>query len=333
MKNQNSRLDTHQKGILRPPEVDRLVQAWLLDIRRTLAPDTVSAYGEIVQQYFLAWIDRTGLNLFDVAPSHVEAWLDEMAQTVTKGTVSIRFYGVRSLYRWLYKQREVAWDPTYGVTIPRSQVHPKTNNRKLLNNRQVQELIATCDDDSFKGIRDKAIISLMVYCGLRSVEIHRANVGDFDTQSDRGSDRVILYVWGKGREHRSDDEFVKIPIPSELRINRYVAVCRPGGNALFTYPGETRRLKRGRIYDIVKDRLRIIGLERAPHALRHTFVTNALQNGANIRQVQMAARHVSMDTTIGYAHKIGRMRHAAEDVVDYGEFDPDLSLGLPRRAP
>lgn len=324
MKNDLARLDDSKKQIVSPNDVEGLVEAWLKDLRRIRAPDTVSAYQDAVKDYFLKWLDRNGLDLFEVGPLEVETWLDRMAQTVTKGTISIRFYGVRSFYRYLYKTRRLRWDPTYATTIPRSKVHPKTGNRKAPTDKQVRQLLATCDNESFKGIRDKAILSLMIYCGLRSIEIHRANADDFDTKTDGEDERMILYVWGKGRESRNSDDWVKIPLHREERINRWMAIRRPEGEALFTYPGETRRLKRGRIYDLIKDRFKMIGLEeKVPHSLRHFFVTNSLENGAPLRQVQMAARHSSMDVTLGYAERIDRMKHAAEDFVDFGEFCTD----------
>jgi integrase len=207
-------------------------------------------------------------------------------------------------------------DPTYAVEIPRSQVQSKLAPREALEDEQVRALLATCDT-SFDGIRAKAIISLMVYCGLRQIEVFRANVSHFDKKENR----MILKVHGKGREQIDDDEFVVIPIHQEERINRWIDLRGRGGTALFTYRGKDhRRLSRDRIYDIVKDRLTEIEVHQGPHSLRHTFVTNAVESGAGGRQVQIAARHRSFDTTARYLHREQRLKFAAEDLVDYGEF-------------
>ena len=313
------RRETRKKNVQKSEDPEDLIEAWIEDLKRTKAPDTVLSYSLSVQRPYLRWLDKNRLDLFTVGPMEIEDWLSDMARSVSKATIALRFYSVRNFYKWLYKHREITFDPTYAAELPRSQVKSRAIPRKPLSNEQIRDLIATCDD-SYTGIRAKAIISLMAYTAMRGVEVHRANVDDFDKRDGR----IILYVWGKGQEQR-DAEYVKLRREIEPRIGLWLKVRGQGGKALFTYRGrDKRRLSRDRIYDIVKDKLVEIGINQSPHALRHSAITNALKNGEPIRQVQMMARHRSVDSTNIYAHQVGRFEFASEDAIDYGEWSIEV---------
>ena len=186
--------------------------------------------------------------------------------------------------------------------------------RESLTADQVHQVLNAIDRSDEVGLRDYAMINLMVRCGLRDIEVSRANVGDI-TQK-HGVD--VLMVHGKGRA--SKDDFMVLT-PSALKHIRLYLAKR--GNPkredpLFTslsYRTEGERLSTRSISYIVKtalERAGIFGKEYTAHSLRHTNVTLALQGGATDREAQQMARHADVSTTALYSHDLDRLRNAAE---------------------
>jgi len=103
-----------------------------------------------------------------------------------------------------------------GVKRPKSHIH----KRSALTSTEFRAVLETCDKTT-AGIRDHALIMLMVYCGLRTIEVHRANVEDLGTEGER----KVLYVTGKGRMEA--DESAVIPRSQEPVIRARLIERRP----------------------------------------------------------------------------------------------------------
>lgn len=160
--------------------------------------------------------------------------------------------------------------------------------------------------------RDKAIFALMVTAGLRTVEIARANVEDLF----RRGNGFFLYVQGKGHEEK--DAVIKVSEPVYKLIYDYLKIRGDvkKGSPLF---GSSRgRLLTTSISRIVKNAMRRAGFDSkrlTAHSLRHTAATQALKNGASLRQVQQMLRHKNISTTQIYLHELDRMDNNAEDLA------------------
>jgi len=145
----------------------------------------------------------------------------------------------------------------------------------------------------------------MLYCALRRVELHRANIDNLTTKQGR----LVLWVQGKGQLEK--DEFVVVPANQEQVINIWLNL-RPGAKseALFTSLSIKFRGKRLALRSLtvtIKDRMIEAGIMLDPmhkpkkdkykhswksvHSLRHKAITYALQNGATPLQVKQMARH------------------------------------------
>lgn len=177
----------------------------------------------------------------------------------------------------------------------------------------------TCHGNTDQDKRDLAILTLMAYCALRSIEITRANLDNLKTEQDR----MILEVQGKG--YQEADEIVIIPRDQEQVIRSWVA-CRKEINAngpLFvSLSNRTKgaRLSLRAIREMVKSRFNLAGVvgdKKTTHSLRHSAITTAIRNGATPLQVQAMARHSSFDTTLGYIHAVNRIDDPAEDFIKY----------------
>ena len=190
-------------------------------------------------------------------------------------------------------------------------------NRDPLTLQQARDLLASIDTSTILGLRDFAMINLMLRTGLRTMEVVASNVGDIRQTSNA----TLLYVRSKGKDAK--DDFVVLTREAYEPITRYLAArrCTDPRAPLFvshstSNPGE--RLTSQSLRLNVKKRLMVIGVlspRISAHSLRHTFATMALANGATIEQVRDALRHASIVTTQIYIHTTDRIEHSAEGTI------------------
>ncbi len=186
--------------------------------------------------------------------------------------------------------------------------------RESLTVAQVHQVLGAIDRSDEAGLRDYAMINLMVHLGLRDIEVSRANVGDITTK--HGVD--VLMVHGKGRSSKDD---YMVLAPSPLRhIRLYLATrgdLEPEDPLFSSLSPRTEgaRLATRSVSFIVKtalERAGILGPQYTAHSLRHTAVTLSLLGGATDREAQQMARHADVSTTALYSHDLDRLRNAAE---------------------
>ena len=188
------------------------------------------------------------------------------------------------------------------------------HRKDALTEAQVVRLLSSLPRSTQRELRDFAIINLLVMCGLRTIEVVRANIDDIRTQ---GSDTLL---WVRGKGHDDKDAFVVLADDVLTPIMQYLgARSSAGANApLFAREhrsGEASRLSTRTIRRIVKLALRRINLNSprlSAHSLRHSAITLAMHAGADIYEVKGMARHKSLQTTMIYLHTMRRLETAAE---------------------
>jgi integrase len=166
--------------------------------------------------------------------------------------------------------------------------------------------------------RDRAILTLMAYTALRTVEVHRADLADLRTETGK----LVLAVQGKGR--RSKDEIVVIDNPEAVEaLYTWLAQRGDAPGPLFTSMSDRNRAGRlslSAIRTIVKGMFKQAGIvdeSKTTHSLRHTAITNAIANHASVTSVREMARHKNVETTMIYFHERDRIANAAEGYIQY----------------
>ncbi len=190
-------------------------------------------------------------------------------------------------------------------------------NRDPLTLQQARDLLGSIETTDMIGLRDFAMINLMLRTGLRTMEVVGSDVGDIRQTSNA----TLLYVRSKGKDAK--DDFVVLTREAYEPIARYLAArhCTDPRAALFvshSNHNEGRRITTKTLRSEVKEKLLRIGVYSSrisAHSLRHTFATMALQNGATIEQVRDTLRHQNITTTQIYVHTTDRLEHAAEDTI------------------
>lgn len=282
---------------------------------------TLAAYRQGLD-IFTQWAEAQGLAERAALPSNIRQFkADLLEQGYSPQTVNLRLSAVRSFYRFAVTTDRLPYNPAAEITGAKR--HKSTRHKRdALTAEEVRGVLDTCDPATPEGIRDRAILTLMAFCALRTVEIHRANLGNLRTQGDR----LILEVQGKG--HDEADEIVIIPRAQERHLRAWVAYrnglkLRGADSPLFcSLSNRSRgtRLALRSIRAMVKaryDTAGVVGESKTTHSLRHSAITNAIRNGAAPMQVQAMARHSSFDTTLNYVHAVNRIDNPAEDLISY----------------
>lgn len=173
------------------------------------------------------------------------------------------------------------------------------------------------DTSTAQGARDFAILNLFLFTAMRSVEINRSDLSDWQTI---GSQQVIYYQ-GKGHDEKDTFKIIVDPVADAVQLWLSYRGNKPG--ALFTSLSDRsqgERLSLRAIRNLIKDYMHSAGIDdpkKTTHSLRHTAITNAIVNGATLRQVQVLAGHASANTTSIYIHNVDRLTNPGEKFIDY----------------
>jgi len=267
-----------------------------LRVERRLAANTVESYGRDLGGYFAFLASR---GLADAREADVPLVRDYLAWLAQRGlAASSRARGLaslRSFYRFLRLEGRIDVDPTEFLESPRGW-------KKLprhLSGEEVERLLAHPDRGTRTGARDALLLALLYDCGMRVSELAGLRLEQIDVEA------WLIRVRGKGDKERF------VPFGEEAReaIVAYLAgprtaSRRAAGNP-HLFPGARGgHLTRQRAWQIVKLHLRGAGVTQAvsPHTLRHSFATHLLDNGADLRAVQLLLGHADISTTQIYTH-------------------------------
>lgn len=249
---------------------------------------------------FTGMVDPVEFRL--VTRAHVLAWRRQLeAQSLSGATVRRKLAALTSLYEFLCDRNAVAVNPVKGVRRPKVETYE--GKTPALGDHQARELLDLPDAETLKGLRDRAILSILLFHALRREELTKLRVKDFNHL--RGG-VPHLRVQGKGGKLR----YVPTHPASLGLVSAYLAKSgheADTDSALFRPVRNNRSgslagaLTPGGIYSsVVRKYLGAMGLNEelyGPHALRATAATNALSHAADIAKVQEWLGHANISTT------------------------------------
>ena len=230
------------------------------------------------------------------------------ASTIQTYIVSIRLF-----FKWT-AQEGIYPNIADNIKCPKvSREHKKD----YLTANQIKEILKGIDRETLQGKRDYALISLLVTCGLRTIEVVRANKEDLQALGEN----TVLYIQGKGREDKA--EYVKVPQPKEKAIREYLKARGKIEDNEPLFASLSNNSKGGRmttraIRGIVKESFLKAGYDSnrlTTHSLRHTAVTLSLLAGKDITEVQEFARHRNIATTMIYNHALDKAKNSCSNAV------------------
>ncbi len=206
------------------------------------------------------------------------------------------------------------------ITLNVKNERVKNIHRKdSLSEAEFEDMISLyAGKNDIEALRNLSIILLEGTCGLRCIEIERSNIEDFTTISGTS----VLMIQGKGRT--SKDDFVKLTIPAEKILRKYLAL-RPEKNSsdpLFislSDRNQNQRLTTRSISRIIKNSLLEAGINeerKTAHSLRHYFVNEQVKADIPLNEIQASARHSDIRTTMIYIDENNKLKNKASDLFN-----------------
>lgn len=281
--------------------MDNYLDDYLLHLKRLKYSDkTINSYAKDIS-LFLIFLSEQNLSIDEVKKSDIRSFLaSEKGKKVSNRSLQRRLSSLRSFFSYLQDNNYLVHNPFNGLKAPKSEkrlpdvISEKERDLFIEANRKRNDFLA---------LRDSAIIELLFSSGLRANELVSFRPREIDWRN-----RVIK-VYGKGKKERlvpfsketlNSMQLYKNDLREKLLAkNKHIL----GGEPFFlSYKGEPLTV-RGLEY-ILNASIKKCDLPLSihPHALRHTFATILLDNGADLRLIQTLLGHETLDTTAIYTH-------------------------------
>ncbi len=281
-----------------------------LKIERGLSKNTIANYTFDLERLCNFLLD----NNIDVSPikindETVQQFIYLVSSQVNSRSQARIISGLKSFFTYLIFEDYRNDNPLELIETPRT-------GRKLPDTLAVDEidnLINAIDLTSNEGERNRAMLETLYGCGLRVSELVELKI------SDLFFDEGFVKITGKGNKQRfvPIGELTKKFIDIYVNHNRIVLNIQKGHEDTLFLNRRGKKLTRAMIFTIIKDLAVKIELNKAisPHTFRHSFATHLLENGADLRSIQLMLGHESITTTEIYVH-LDRT-HLSKVINDY----------------
>ncbi|WP_427875079.1 site-specific tyrosine recombinase XerD [Flavobacterium sp. MMS24-S5] len=268
-----------------------------LRIERGLSKNTIENYGFDIERLCL-FLET---NQIDVSPIKIsdetlQQFIYSVAKEVNPRSQARIISGLKSFFNYLVFEDYRNDNPLELIEAPKT-------GRKLPDTLSLQEidaLIGNIDLSTNEGERNRAMLETLYGCGLRVSELISLKI------SDLFFDEGFIKITGKGNKER----FVPIGSLTQKYIDIYRNAIRcnlnikKGAEDTLFLNRRGNQLTRAMVFTIIKDLAQKMGLKKniSPHTLRHSFATHLLENGADLRSIQLMLGHESITTTEIYVH-------------------------------
>ena len=273
----------------------RYVEFFTANIRN---PNTRKAYARAAAE-FAAWCASAQLhNLQDIEPVHVAAYIETLSLRLAPPSVKLHLAAIRMLFDWLVVGQIVATNPASSVRGPKHSV--RKGKTPVLAADEARALLDAIDTNTPQGLRDRALIALMVYTFARVGAALKMRVEDVYVQSRRTWIR-LHEKGGKRHEmpcHHNLEAYLHAYIDGAGLVDAKGYLFR---TATHTHKGELseRPMAQADAYRMIRKRALAAGVATlvGNHSFRATGITEYLKNGGKLEIAQQMANHESARTT------------------------------------
>ncbi|TXE19594.1 tyrosine recombinase XerD [Psychroserpens burtonensis] len=274
---------------------------YYLKIERGLSNNSIVNY-ELDVEKLMHYIDANQITISPITIDYedIQAFIYEVSKQINPRSQSRLISGLRSFFNYLVFE-------DYRKTNPLDQIESPKTGRKLpdtLSIDDIDNLINAIDlTKEYNGVRigerNRALLEILYSCGLRVSELTNLKI------SDLFFDEGFIKVTGKGDKQR----FVPIGPNTQKYIliwkdiRAYIDILPDYRDTLFLN-NRGKQLTRAMIFTIIKNLAKAINLNKviSPHTFRHSFASHLLENGADLRAIQLMLGHESITTTEIYMH-------------------------------
>ena len=270
-------------------------------IEKGLSQNTLDSYRSDLEQ-FSTWLEKNNLSYIKTSKKEILSYLSFLFQKgLGSKTVARKLSSLKSFFRYLVFKSIIQNDPSSEVETPKL----LKSIPKSISEKEVEALLAAPDEKTDVGLRDKTMIETLYSCGLRISEL--TNLELLNLNLRQGVIRVI----GKGQKERlvpMGDQLIAL-LELYISSSRKNLLSKRHSDFLFLST-RGQRMTRQSFWHRIKHYCLASGFEPdkiSPHVLRHAFATHLLNNGADLRVVQLLLGHSDLNTTQIYT-EVARQR-------------------------
>jgi len=267
-----------------------------LIVEKGLAKNTLESYNRDIIKY-LIYLDRKGCDdPQKIKPLEVASFLAVLKVAGLSARSRARaLSAVRMFHRFLVIENHCETNPSAIIEAPRT-VHKLP---EVLNAREIEALLATPSGTDATDLRDRAMLELLYATGLRVSELVTLKLRDVNTIAG------YLLAFGKGEKER----LVPMGESASAKVKEYVFTVRNSqdrkGTSEYLFLSRLGdKMTRQAFWNVIDKRSKQAGIRKkiSPHTLRHSFATHLLENGADLRSVQIMLGHADLSSTQIYTH-------------------------------
>lgn len=266
-----------------------------LKLERNYSPNTLAAYQNDLS-WLLSFCEQQEMNPLDIQLEDLQHFAVQLHEHQIGPTSQARILsGIRSFYKYLLLSGEIEQDPTELLESP----HLGERLPEVLSTDEIDQIQKSIDLSKPEGQRNKTIIEVLFSCGLRVSELVNLKLSNLYLEEG------FVRVMGKGSKERL------VPISSkairELKywfMDRNLMKIQQGEEDYVFLNRRGKHLTRTMILIMLKRQAVAAGITKtiSPHTLRHSFATELLKGGADLRAIQAMLGHESIGTTELYMH-------------------------------
>ena len=259
---------------------------------KKLSNNTLQSYKRDITQYE-SYINEENLQYLKVTKDDIKKYLENLKNIGKKtSTISRNLASIRSFHQYLVRTKKIKEDPTEGIQSPKVEKRVPS----VLSSKEVELLLEQPKAVDLKGIRDKAMLEFAYATGMRVTEIINLNLEDVNLKEG--------YVSCTNANKQRNIPLGAISINA---LKEYIKKARPylikseDEKSLFVNINGKRLTRQGfwKIVKFYKEQAHI-DKDITPHVLRHSFATHLLQNGADLKAIQVMLGHSDISSTQVY---------------------------------
>ena len=268
-----------------------------LRLERGLSKNTIENYTFDIEKLVLFLHQHDiAVSPIQISEETIQQFIYELSSKVNARSQSRVISGLKSFFNYLVFEDYRKDTPLELIEVPKT-------GRKLpdtLATEEIDALISAIDLSTPEGERNRAMLETLYSCGLRVSELVGLKISDLFFEEG------FIKITGKGNKQR----FVPVGGSTIKYITSYVNLIRvhysvqKGHEDTLFLNRRGRQLTRAMVFTIIKDLAVKINLNKtiSPHTFRHSFATHLLENGADLRSIQLMLGHESITTTEVYVH-------------------------------
>ena len=268
-----------------------------LKLERGLSQNSIDSYSNDIVK-LINYLDHNELNAkpIDITSETIKTFIYDASKILNPRSQSRLISGLKGFFNYLIFEDYRSDNPLDLIESPKI-------GRKLpdtLSTKEIDTIINAIDLSKPQGERNRAMLETLYGCGLRVSELVNLKLSDLYFEED------FIKVTGKGNKQRlipisgSTQKYILL---YKRHVRNFISIA-PEFNDIVFLNRRGKQLTRAMIFTIVKDLTTKAGINKtiSPHTFRHSFATHLLENGADLRAIQLMLGHESITTTEVYMH-------------------------------